>query len=41
MNSVDEHDQESGGSDSEGLERFVPLGVLLQAALWPADPPAH
>jgi hypothetical protein len=38
MRSVDDHDPESRRSDSEGLERFVPFGVLLQEALWPEEP---
>jgi hypothetical protein len=32
---VDDRDKESGRSDDEGLEPFVPFGVLLQEALWP------
>ena len=40
MNPVDDYDQESR-SDDAGFEPFVLFGVLLQAALWPADPPAR
>jgi hypothetical protein len=35
--SVDDVDKESGRSHDEGLELFVPFGVLLQEALWPEE----
>jgi hypothetical protein len=39
MPRIDERDKESGRSDDEGLEPFVPFGLLLQEVLWPAEPP--